>query len=230
MKALLLLALLTLPLYGQRNPSSPLDSLPKNMELLVHFGERADIAPDNQHIAFMSKSFGDAFVIDLKTRLIRCLTCNVPAAAFLRVMYLTTGDYILMGPEKFTDIHISRSRDNELWFLSQKPGSKPIRLGNKMSEGAAISKKSLKISFSELPAQFPDMPKDSSRLVVADLDLSVGTPRLVNRKVVYESHNASCHLEAQDFYDNDTKMTFTCYQTSGLGQGMRFWPLPWESI
>jgi hypothetical protein len=52
------------------------------MELLTHFGERADIAPDNQHIAFMSKSFGDAFVIDLKTRIIRCLTCNVPAAAF----------------------------------------------------------------------------------------------------------------------------------------------------
>lgn len=63
------------------------------------------------------------------------------------------------------------------------------------------------------------MPKDTSRLVVADLDLSGSTPRLVNRKVVYESHDASCHLEAQDFYDNDTKMTFTCYQTSGLAPG-----------
>ena len=171
MKALLFIALLLSSQSSQRKAANPLDSLPKNMELLTHFGERADIAPDNQHIAFMSKSFGDAFVIDLKTRIIRCLTCNVPAAAFLRVMYLTTGDFILMGPEKFTDIHTSRSRDNELWFLSQKPGSKPIRLGHKMSEGAAISKKSLKISFSELPAQFPDMPKDSSRLVVADLEL-----------------------------------------------------------
>ncbi len=111
------------------------------MELLTHFGERADISPDNQHIAFMTKSFGDAFVIDLKTRVVRCLTCNVPAAAFLRVMHLSNGDYILMGPEKFTDIHTSRSRDNELWYLSKKLGSKPVRLGNKMSEGAAISKK-----------------------------------------------------------------------------------------
>ncbi len=219
MKFLLVLALLVLPLSAQRNPGNPLDSLPKNMELLTHFGERADISPDNQHIAFMTKSFGDAFVIDLKTRVVRCLTCNVPAAAFLRVMHLSNGDYILMGPEKFTDIHTSRSRDNELWYLSKKLGSKPVRLGNKMSEGAAISKKNLKISFSELPAQFPDMPKDTSRLVVADLDLSGSTPRLVNRKVVYESHDASCHLEAQDFYDNDTKMTFTCYQTSGLAPG-----------
>ena len=74
----------------------------------------------------------------------------------------------------------------------------------------------MKISFSELPAQFPDIPKDSSRLVVAELDLSGGTPKLINRKVVYESHDASCHLEAQDFYDNDTKMTFTCYNSKDL--------------
>ena len=218
-QALLAHVLFALPLFAQRNPGNPLDALPKNMELLTHFGERADISPDNQRIAFMAKSFGDAFVIDLKTRVIRCLTCNVPAAAFLRVMHLANGDYILMGPEKFTDIHSSRSRDNELWYLSQKPGSKPIRLGTKMSEGAAISKQSLKISFSELPAQFPDMLKDSSRLVVADVDPSGSTPKLVHRKVVYESHDASCHLEAQDFYDNDSKMTFTCYQTSGLAPG-----------
>lgn len=220
-KALLSLALFALPLLAQRNPGNPLDALPENMELLTHFGERADISPDNRRIAFMAKSFGDAFVIDLNTRIIRCLTCNVPAASFLRVMHLSNGDYILMGPEKFTDIHTSRSRDNELWYLSQKPGSKPIRLGNKMSEGAAISKQSLKISFSELPAQFPDMPKDSSRLMVADLDLSGATPKLVNKKIVYESHDANCFLEAQDFYNNDNDLTFTCYQTIGLAAGIK---------
>src|SRR6185312_6737323 len=118
-------------------------------------GERADISPDNQRIAFMDKSFGDAFVIDLKTRIIRCLTCNVPGAAFLRVMHFSNGDYLLIGPAKFIDIQTSRRRDNELWYLSKKPGSKPISLGNKMSEGAAISKKSMKIAFSETSAQFP---------------------------------------------------------------------------
>lgn len=219
-KSLIILILITAPLYAQRKPGSPLDALPKNMELITHFGERADISPDNQRIAFMDKSFGDAFVIDLKTRIIRCLTCNIPGAAFLRVMHFSNGDYLLIGPEKFTDIHTSRSRDNELWYLSQKPGSKPIRLGNKMSEGAALSKKSLKISFSELPAQFPDMPKGSSRLEVAELDLSTGTPRLINKRTVYESHDNSCTLEAQDFYDNDTKMTFTCYEPKGLASVM----------
>lgn len=199
-------------LPAQRKPGSPLDHLPENIEVLTYFGERADISPDSQRIAFMNKSFGDAFVIDLKTRIIRCLTCNVPGAAFLRVMHLVTGDYILIGPERFEDIRISRSRDNELWFLSRQPGSKPVRLNNKMSEGAAVSKKSLKIAFSETSAQYPEMPRGSSRLIVADLDLSGEVPKLANKKTVYESKDRGCTIEAQDFYDDDRKMVFTCYE------------------
>src|SRR5437870_6353031 len=195
-----------LPL-GQRSPEDPLQHLPSNIEVLTHFGERADISPDNQRVAFMAKSFGDAMLIDLKSRVITCLTCNVPGAAFLRVMHLVTGDYILIGPDHFEDIQTSRTRDNELWFLSKERGPKPIKLNQKMSEGAAISKKSLKIAFSQLPAQSPDLAPDASRLVIADLDLS-GTPKLVNQKTVYESKDRSCVLEAQDFYASDSKMTF----------------------
>ena len=110
----------------------------------------------------MAKSFGDAMVIDLKTRIIQCLTCNVPGAAFLRVMHLVTGDYILIGPDHFENIHVSRTRDNELWFLSKERGSKPVKL--------------------------------------------------VHHKTVFASKDRSCVLEAQDFYDNDTRMTFTCYE------------------
>jgi Tol biopolymer transport system component len=162
----------------------------------------------------MTKSFGDAMVVDLKTRVIQCLTCNVPAAAFLRVMHLVTGDYILIGPDHFENVHTSRTRDNELWFLSKDRGAKPVKLGQKMSEGAAISKKTLKIAVSQTVAQSPDLAPEASRLVVADLDIS-GVPKLVNQKTVYESKDRSCTLEAQDFYDNDSKMTFTCYEPEG---------------
>ena len=199
---------------AQRAPGSPLEHLPKNIEVLTHFGERADISPDNQRVAFMTKSFGDAMVVDLKTRVIQCLTCNVPAAAFLRVMHLVTGDYILIGPDHFENVHTSRTRDNELWFLSRDRGAKPVKLGQKMSEGAAISKKTLKIAVSQTVAQSPDLAPEASRLVVADLDIS-GVPKLVNQKMVYESKDRSCTLEAQDFYDNDSKMTFTCYEPEG---------------
>ena len=81
----------------------------------------------------------------------------MPAAAFLRVMHLVTGDYILIGPDHFEDIRVSRRRDNELWFLSKERGSKPVKFGEKMSEGMAISKKSLKIAYSQVHAQAPDL-------------------------------------------------------------------------
>jgi len=220
MRRIALLLMIAAPLSAQRKTGNPLEHLPDNIEILTHFGERADISPDNQRIAFMNKSFGDAFVIDLKTRVIRCLTCNVPAAAFLRVMHLATGDYILIGPDHFEDIRTSRTRDNELWFLSKEPGSKPVRLNQKMSEGAAVSKKSMKISYSLFRVHDSSIAPEGSRMVVAEVDLSGGTPKLINKKTVYESKDASCRLESQDFYDNDSKMTFTCYEPKGLASAM----------
>ncbi|MEP7372203.1 MAG: hypothetical protein ABI675_02370 [Chitinophagaceae bacterium] len=214
MKSFIPLLFLLLPVAEKRKPGNPLDHLPKNIEVLTHFGERADFSPDGKSIAFMTKSFGDAMAIDLKTRSIRCLTCNVPAAAFLRVMHLSTGDYILIGPDHFENINTSRSRDNELWFLSKQRGSKPVKLGQKMSEGAAVSKKNLTIAFSETRAA--DLPEGASRIIVASLDLSDSVPKLINRKTVYESKDRSCVLEAQDFYDNDTRLSFTCYEPGGL--------------
>ena len=217
MRRCVLFALLfaaTLP--AQRKQGNPMESLPPNIEVLTHFGERADISPDNQRVAFMAKSFGDAFVIDLKTREIRCLTCNVPGAAFLRVMHLASGDYLLIGPANFTDVHTSRERDNELWFLSRKPGSKPVRLGQKMSEGAAVSKVSAKIGYSETSGQNPELAKGASRLSIATIDTTGAMPVLKDKSVVRESPDNSCTLEAQDFYDNDSKMTYTCYEPKGL--------------
>jgi hypothetical protein len=190
------------------------------VEVLTHFGERADISPDNQHIAFMNKSFGDAFTIDLEKRRIRCLTCGVPGAAFLRVMHLTSGDYILIGPERFSDIRTGRQRDNELWFLSKQHGSKPVRFGQKVSEGAAISKKDMKIAFSVVNAQDPSLSPEQSQLFVADVDISGGAPRLMNKKMVYESRSNDCRIEPQDFFESDRRLTFTCYEPKGLGSAM----------
>lgn len=206
--------------YAQRKTGSPLDHLPPEIELLTHFGERADISPDNRTIAFMNKSFGDAFAIDLNARIIRCLTCSIPGTAFLRVMHLSTGDYILIGPERFKDLRTSRRDENELWFLGKQAGSKPVRFNQRMSEGAAISKNSLKISYSETSGQNPALPPGASRLLVADVDLAGTTPRLTNKQVIYESPTNSCTIEAQDFYDNDTKMTFTCYEPKGMASVM----------
>jgi hypothetical protein len=147
MKLFITAIVLLLLAADKRKSENPLDHLPKNIKVLTHFGERADFSPDNKSVAFMAKSFGDAMEIDLKTHAIKCLTCNVPGAAFLRVMHLCTGDYILIGADHFENIEVSRSRDNELWFLSKERGARPVKLGQKMSEGAAISKKKFKDCF-----------------------------------------------------------------------------------
>jgi Tol biopolymer transport system component len=220
MSRILILLLLSTPVFAQRKTGNALDHLPASIEVLTHFGERADISPDNQQVAFMDKSFGDAFVIDLRTRVIRCLTCNVPGAAFLRVMHLVSGDYILIGPARFSDVHTSRTRDNQLWFLSKQNGAKPQALDQKMSEGAAISKSRLKISYAVTRAQDPALQPEHSQLFVADVDLSGTTAHLTSKRLVYESRSKACTIEAQDFFDEDKKMTFTCYEPQGLASVM----------
>jgi hypothetical protein len=189
---------------------SPLDHLPEHIRILTRFGERADISPDNRQVAFMAKSFGDALVIDLDTRAIRCLTCNVPGAAFLRVMHLANGDYLLFGPERFKDARTSRYDENELWLLRREPGSTPVRLHQKVSEGAAVSKIGMRIVYTEW------LPGGASRLVMADV---AGTA-LANRRIVFESPDSRCTAEAQDFYAGDRKLTFTCYQPKGAASVM----------
>ncbi len=191
---------------------SPLEALPAHLEQLTWFGERADFSPDNQKVAFMAKSFGDAFEIDLATRRIRCLTCSIPGAAFLRVQYLVNGDYLIVGPEKFKDLRTSRARESELWIL-RRDGSLPlVRLDQRLSEGAAVSKKALRLAWSNTEGQ--------SRLYVADLDYSAGAPRLVNKRMSLESQDPSCRMEAQDFYDDDTKLTYTCYRPGDKAEVM----------
>ncbi len=205
---------------GKRKYGDPYAKFPANIERLTWFGERADISPDNKRVAFMAKSFGDAFVIDLATRHISCLTCGIPGATFLRIMHLSNGDYLLIGPDHFEDIRTSRNRDNELWYMSKVPGSKPVKLGQKMSEGVAISKTTMKLSFAELHEQIPDVKEGASRIVIVDLDLSGGTPKLVNRQIVHESPDKSCTMEPGDFFDNDSKLTFTCYEPGNNGSVM----------
>ncbi len=84
----------------------------------------------------------------------------------------------------------------------------------------AISKKSMKIAFSQVRAQAPDLAAGASRLIVADLDISGDKSKLLNQKTVYESPDSTCTIEAQDFFDNDSKMTFVCYEPAHLASVM----------
>lgn len=61
----------------QRKKGNPLETLPNNIKILTRFSERTDFSPDIKSVAFITERFGDAMVIDIKTRTIDFLTCNL---------------------------------------------------------------------------------------------------------------------------------------------------------
>ena len=199
---------------SERKPGNPEDHLPPNITHLTWFGERASWSPDGRRIAFMSKSFGDAFEIDLATRAIRLLT-HYPHAGFLRVQYLPNGDYFLIGARTFADIGTTRGRDQEMWILPRefKPGDRAVPLGHKISEGVAISRMSTKIAWSNTRGQYPDLLGEGESVIyTADITVQDGRPALANKQEILRARAPECTLEVQDFRRDDAELIYTCYR------------------
>ena len=192
---------------------NPEMELPPNITRLTGFGERAAWSPDDQRIAFMSKSFGDAFEIDLQTRMIRLLTGHFVHPGFLRVQYLPNGDFFLIGARTFTDIRTTRGRDQEMWVMKADASAPPTPLNHKISEGVAISRNGMKIAWSNTRGQYPELlAEGESALYTADLIYKDGVPELANKKEVLRAKAPECTLEAQDFRDDDRELIYTCYR------------------
>jgi WD40-like Beta Propeller Repeat len=191
----------------------PEENLPANIVQLTGFGERASWSPDGKRIAFMAKSFKDAFEIDLNTRLTRLLTGHFTHEGFLRVQYLPNGDFFLIGAKKFTDIRITRSRDQEMWVMKADARTPPIPLNHKISEGVAISRKNMKIAWANTHGQYPDLLAEGESVIyTADIEYRGGEPTLTNKKEVVRANRPECTLEAQDFRRNDTELIYVCYR------------------
>src|SRR3989442_11965955 len=163
--------LLAPPLSAQaKKTGSPETNLPPGITRLSGFGERAAWSPDDRRVAFMGKSFGDAFEIDLATRMTRLLTGHFPHRGFLRVQYLPNGDFFLIGARTFTDVRATRARDQEMWVMKPEASAAPTPLDHKISEGVAISRKRMKIAWSNTHGQHPDLlPERQSDLYTADV-------------------------------------------------------------
>jgi Tol biopolymer transport system component len=196
-------------------PGSPEQNPPPNIKQLTHFGERASWSPDDKRIAFMEKSFGDAYEVDVATGFITLLT-HYPHPGFLRVQFLPNGDYFLIGARTFTDITTTRSKDQEMWILKAdfKPGDKAVPIEHKISEGVAISRTAMKIAWSNTRGQYPDrFQEGESAMYTADVVYDNGRPKLANEKEILRAKAPECTLEAQDFRNNDTELIYTCYRS-----------------
>jgi len=233
----LLLPALTSVLYfallpvvaAESNPSSPgdpqagenpADHLPSHISRVTGFGERADWSLDGQRILFLSKTFGDAMELDMKTKVIRNLTARYPHHGYTRALYLANGDILLSGPESFDPKRIGEARVQCWLYVLDKSGLRPASpLGTKCSEGPAVSRKRMHMAWTHVAAQYPDeMRNGSSRMREADIIYDKGQAKLADEKLIIDSHDLPfrCTMETQNFRPpEETELTFSAYGYQG---------------
>jgi Tol biopolymer transport system component len=199
------------PLAGQ----SPADHLPPHIVHLTSFGERADWSKDGKRILFLSKTFGDAMEIDLATKAIRNLTDHYPHHGYTRAHYLANGDILLSGPQEFDPQNAAEARNQCFLYVLDRGLTKPPEpLGVRCSEGPAMSRKAMRIAWTEWGVG-ADV---SSQINVADIVYEDGKPRLANRKSILNDRDLPfrCRMETQNFRPPDEhELVFSAYSIAG---------------
>ena len=191
---------------------SPETNLPRNVTRLTWFGERASWSPDGKRIAFMAKSFGDAFEVDVATGHIRLVT-HFPNPGFLRVQYMPNGDYLLVGARDFLDVSKTRYYAQELWLLPKDSKERPIPLNEKLSEGVAISRTQPKIAWLINGQTNPgELSPGTAIIYTGDIVSQGGKPAIVNKREAVRLSGDCNSGEPQDFRNGDRELIFVCYR------------------
>lgn len=201
--------------------TSPAEHLPPHITQITEFGERADWAHDGTRILFLEKTFGDVYEIELATKKLRLLTGHYYHEGYVRALYLANGDILLSGARTFDAAHPmkSRSSEAELWVLDKSFAKPPTPLGEKCSEGPAVSRKNLRIAWTVDHEDYPDkIPDGVSQLWTGGIVYENGVPALRNKEKVLDNTALpfKCGLETQNFVPpGETHLTFSAYRWPG---------------
>ncbi len=208
-----LVGLLSTNCLGQiqsKESRSPLDELPAHIKRVTYFGQRADFSHDGERILFIEKTFGDVYEVELKTNTIRPMTHRYYHEGYTRALYLANGDILLSGARQFdaTNPMPSRSEKNaELWILKKDLSSPPVPLGEKCSEGPAVSRRNMRIAWTQGGAFY-----------MADIVNKNGKPGLANKKMILDRRDLAFEtgLETQNLRPPDEKeLIFSAYGYQG---------------
>ena len=189
---------------------SPLDELPPHIRRVTHFGQRADWSHNGKRILFIEKTFGDVYELELATNIIRPMTHRYFHEGYTRALYLSNGDILLSGARQFdaNDPWPSRSEKNaELWVLKKDLSGPPVPLGEKCSEGPAVSRRRMRIAWTQGGAFY-----------MADIVYKNGKAKLTNKKKILDRRDLSFKtgLETQNFRPPDeNELIFSAYGYQG---------------
>jgi hypothetical protein len=193
-----------------REGKSPLDELPPHIRRVTHFGQRADFSHDGKRILLIEKTFGDVYEVELETKIIHPMTHRYFHEGYTRALYLSNGDILLSGARQFdaSDPWASRSEKNaELWVLKKDLSGAPVPLGEKCSEGPAVSRRRMRIAWTQGGAFY-----------MADIVYKNGKPELANKKKILDKRDLPFEtgLETQNFRPPDEKeLIFSAYGYQG---------------
>ncbi len=189
---------------------SPLKELPPYIKRVTHFGQRADWSHDGKRLLFIEKTFGDVYEVELATGIIRPMTHRYFHEGYTRALYLSNGDILLSGSRTFdaNDPWPSRSEKKaELWVLKKDLSGPPVPLGEKCSEGPAVSRRNMRIAWTQGGAFY-----------MADIVYEAGVPKLANRKKILDQKDLpfDCGLETQNFRPpEENELIFSAYGYQG---------------
>lgn len=194
----------------------------ENAEMLSPFGGRAAFSPDGKKIAFVGKTYGDAYEIDIATRTLRNLTNGFPHQGIMRIQYLPGGDFLVTAPR----IHngVNTRAHLEMWVLDKhlRRGLQP--LGEQVFEGIAVSRRRNLIAWTVIQPELG--PKENwqlafarpTRRYLAEITYVNGAPRITNKREIMATLPRECRfIEPQDFRENDSELVYSCMGMTGTG-------------
>jgi len=195
----------TVPMPTTAKSGNPLYDMPAGQRLISAFGERPVFSPDGRKIAFIGKSYGDAYEYDIATGHIRNLTEHAPHAGFLRVHYLADGSYLLLGPHQpAATREATRFGRIELFWMDAQASTPPVPLKVTVFEGLATSRLSNRVAWSEFRTDASGKPLGTV-VHTATVDIQHGQASL--HRVTDVASTTECFAEAQDFLPGDTGLT-----------------------
>jgi hypothetical protein len=150
------------------------------------------------------------YEVELETKIIHPVTHHYFHEGYTRALYLANGDILLSGALQFDskDPWASRSEKNaELWVLKKDLSGPPKPLGEKCSEGPAVSRRRMRIAWTQ-----------GGTFYMADIVYGENGPKLENKKKILDKRDLSFKtgLETQNFRPPDEKeLIFSAYGYQG---------------